>query len=77
VESVTELLRQPTTMVIIILVCVILGMIMQFGQIQRQMQLIQFDQRLEANKETGFENRLNRMDKDYKKLSRDEADLKF
>ena len=41
------------------------------------MALIKFDQKFEANKENGFESRLNKMDRDYKKLSRDEADLKF
>jgi len=39
--------------------------------------MIKFDAKFEANNENNLEHRMNKLDKDYKKLSNEERDLKF
>ena len=75
VEQIQELAAKPTSLVIAILLCVIIGMTLQFGQIQSQIASMNKQLGKEKSSESALESKFNNMQKDVKTIKEDDAVL--
>ena len=75
VEQFQELATKPTSLIIMILLCVILGMTLQFGQIQSQIASMNKQLGKEKSSESALESKFNNMQKDVKDVQKDDAIL--
>ena len=81
-ESIVEKLKQPTSFVIIILVCVIMVLLCQFGSLQHEVQKMEskmhgLNSRVShiSNDERDEKKRMNRMQSELDKIEKEEHNL--
>ena len=76
IERAYKVLRKPTTFVIVILICVILIITMQFGALQHEIDSLSKKLKGQENSEHRISNRLNSLSTELRHVEKDERELK-